>query len=65
MPKLTKNDQTARLAFYMLPSTREMIEEDARKHKRSMSAEMNYILEQYYAAQSTKKELLQAAPSER
>jgi hypothetical protein len=50
----------------MLPSTREKIEEDAKKHRRSMSAEMNYIIEQYYLLQQeTKKELLETAPSER
>jgi hypothetical protein len=65
MPKLTKNDQTARLAFYMLPSTREMIEKDAKKHKRSMSAEMNYIIEQYYLLQDNKKESVTSTLSER
>ena len=65
MPKLTKSDQTERLSMYVTPCVLELIDASARKNRRSRAQELNCVVELFYLAQETKKELLETAPSER
>lgn len=65
MPKLTKSDQTERMCMYVTPVIRDLIDDAAKKHNRSRTQEINSIVEQYFAAQDSKKESVASTPSER